>query len=72
MASPHPLPLGTRVRHYAEQYPEARKGTATILEAQPSGGGDYEYLVKRDQALAPGLPNDPTWWASYMVCPALA
>ncbi|MER5875408.1 hypothetical protein ABT119_05705 [Streptomyces sp. NPDC001910] len=42
----HPLPTGTRVRHYGQQWEAARSGTATIREAQgPLRHGTYEYRV---------------------------
>ena len=72
MTAPHPLPLLTRVRNYGEQYPEAMRGTATIVEARTSSVGGHEYLVQRDAPIFEGLPNSPAWWASHMVCPALA
>jgi hypothetical protein len=70
-ASVHPLAVGARVRHYGQQYPEAKAGTATILQVKPQSDGHYEYQVQRDAPLVEGLPNTPTWWASYMTYPAL-
>lgn len=46
-----PLPIGTRVRHIGEQYPEARKGTGTIVKVVRYYAVDntYEYLVQMDK-----------------------
>lgn len=66
----HPLPVGTRVRHYGEQYIEVEYGgTGVIVEVKgPYGDRSYEYLVQRDKARWPGEgdPPEPSWWASYM------
>ena len=64
MSTPKHAP-GDRVRHYGQQYLEALKGTATVLEVHPQGDGTTEYLVQRDAPLLPGMANEPTWWASY-------
>ena len=62
---------GDRVYHSGQQYPEAMKGTATVLEVHPQGDGTTEYLVQRDAPIVPGMKNDPTWWASYHTLPAV-
>lgn len=49
---PDPLPIGTRVRHIGEQYPEAlREGTGNIVSVVRYYPTDktYEYLVQCDQ-----------------------
>jgi hypothetical protein len=56
---------GARVYHSGQQYPEAMRGTATVLEVHPQGDGTFEYLVQRDQPVLPGMSNEPTFWASY-------
>jgi hypothetical protein len=67
----HPLPLGTRVRHYGQQWARARAGTATIIAAEgPWHDGSYEYevLTGEDFSRAPSDTNPQTrrtWWASY-------
>lgn len=67
----HPLPPGTRVYHWrAQQYPEAMRGTATVLGAEPHGGS-WEYEIQRDKPLLEGGSNDPTWWASYHTAHAI-
>ncbi|ONH58366.1 hypothetical protein CcI49_23205 [Frankia sp. CcI49] len=61
----HPFPPGARVYHWrAQQYPEAMRGTATVLGAEPHGGS-WEYEIQRDRPLFEGGSNGPTWWASY-------
>lgn len=63
-----PLPIGTRVRHYGEQYTRARTwGTANIV-GYFQVGGHLEYRVKRDQPLYPGAPS-VTEWSSEMTIP---
>jgi len=49
---PEPIPVGTRVRHRGEQYPEAfRDGTGTVVEVLRYYPQDrtYEYLVQCDR-----------------------
>lgn len=49
--SPEPLPPGTRVRHYGDQFPRAfTEGTATVV-GHFHINGHLEYRVRRD----------PTW-----------
>ncbi|MET8978532.1 hypothetical protein ABZX85_23230 [Streptomyces sp. NPDC004539] len=66
----HPLSVGARVRHYGQQWPAARKGTATVREVVgPLHDGSYEYRVDAtaDFSRQPG-PDNPenrsTWWPS--------
>ncbi|MER5816805.1 hypothetical protein [Streptomyces californicus] len=73
-----PLPVGARVRHYGQQWPAARTGTATVLEAKgPCSDGTWEYrvLATQDFARRPG-PDNPetreTWWNSTATTPAPA
>lgn len=35
----------------------------TVLEVKVLGDNSREYLVQRDEPLAPGLSNEPTWWS---------
>jgi hypothetical protein len=69
----HPLPAGTRVRHYGQQWPAARRGTATIVDAKgPYNDGSWEYLVLAgaDFSRATGPDNPETreaWWSSLAV-----
>lgn len=47
-----PLPIGTRVRHAGEQYPEAlRNGTGVVVDIVTYHPQDdtYEYLVQCDK-----------------------
>lgn len=73
----HPLPAGTRVRHYGQQWAAARTGTATIREAVgPQYDGSYEYRVTAGEDLSRRTgPDDPetreTWWSSLAVVPAI-
>lgn len=66
----HPLPVGTRVRHYGQQWPAARSGTATIREVKgPWPDGSFEYRVDTtvDFSRRPGPDNPETrkaWWSS--------
>lgn len=49
---PEPIPVGARVRHIGEQYPEAlREGTGTVVEVVRYYPQDrtYEYLVQCDK-----------------------
>lgn len=49
---PDPIPVGTRVRHIGEQYPEAYlHGTGTVVEVVRYYPQDrsYEYLVRCDK-----------------------
>lgn len=71
-----PLPVGARVRHYGQQWPAARQGTATIREVRgPWPDGSYEYRVDATQDFSrrPG-PDNPetreTWWSSTATIPA--
>lgn len=73
-----PLPVGTRVRHCGQQWPAARRGTATVREVQgPLRDGSFEYRVTatRDFSRAPG-PGNPedrdVWWSSEATIPARA
>ncbi|MGW1784885.1 hypothetical protein ACWCQQ_38145 [Streptomyces sp. NPDC002143] len=72
----HPLPAGTRVRHYGQQRPAARQGTATIREAVgPLHDGSYEYrvLATVEFSRRPGPDNSETsetWWSSLATIPA--
>lgn len=66
----HPLPVGTRVRHYAQQWPSARQGTATITGVKGpyrDGTFEYEVLTGEEFSRMPG-PDNPqtrvTWWPS--------
>lgn len=75
MNTPKPLPVGTRVRHYGQQWSAARRGTATIREVKgPLYDGSYEYRVDatEDFSRQPG-PNNPetrsTWWSSETTIP---
>lgn len=69
----HPLPVGTRVRHYGQQWPAARTGTATVREAVgPQCDGSYEYRVTAgvdfSRRTGPGNPEvRETWWSSLAV-----
>jgi hypothetical protein len=73
----HPLAPGTRVRHYGQQWPAARSGTATIREVQgPLHDGTYEYRVDatEDFSRRPGPDNPETrsaWWSSTATIPAV-
>jgi hypothetical protein len=75
-ATVHPLPVGARVRHYGQQYPAARAGTATITEVKgPYRDGSYEYLVNTgaDLSRPPSESNPETdlrWWSSFATLPA--
>jgi hypothetical protein len=66
----HPLPVGTRVRHYGQQWPAARQGTATVREVKgPYQDGSYEYRVTAGQDFSRRIgPDNPetreTWWSS--------
>jgi hypothetical protein len=72
----HPLPVGTRVRHYGQQWPAARRGTATITVVKgPLRDGTHEYLVlaTTDFSRRPGPDNPETrtaWWSSEATIPA--
>ncbi|MEW2070019.1 hypothetical protein [Streptomyces sp. NPDC007346] len=74
--SAHPLPVGTRVKHYGQQWSAARFGTATVQEVKgPCNDGTWEYrvLATQDFARRPG-PDNPetreTWWNSTATIPA--
>lgn len=62
----HPLPVGTRVRHYVHQWPNAyRDGTANIVEVRgPMYDGSYEYLVSVDDG-----STKPRWWPAHSTMP---
>jgi hypothetical protein len=69
----HPLPVGTRVRHIAQEW--ARTSTATITAVDgPFLGENYDYtvLATRFFADAPG-PDNPetriTQWSSRATVP---
>jgi hypothetical protein len=72
----HPLPIGARVRHYGQQWPAARTGTATVREIQgPLHDGSYEYRVTagEDFSRRTGPENPETrnaWWSSTATIPA--
>jgi len=75
-AAVHPLPVGTRVRHYGQQWPAARQGTATIIAVKgPYTDGTWEYQVRAtvDFSRRPGPDNPETrtaWWSSNATRPA--
>lgn len=63
----HLLPIGTRVRHYGEKYPRARRdGTATIVGYFRTGA-HLEYQVKRDNPLYQGAPGVTEWSAGMTI-----
>lgn len=68
--SAHPLPVGSRVRHYGQQWASARSGTATVREiVGPLRDGSYEYRVTagEDFSRLTGPDNPETrdaWWSS--------
>ncbi|MGW2837342.1 hypothetical protein ACWCWD_06475 [Streptomyces sp. NPDC001493] len=70
-----PLPVGTRVHHYGQQWLAARHGTATIREIQgPWPDGTYEYRVDATQDFSrrpsPDNPETrPAWWSSTATIP---
>jgi hypothetical protein len=71
----HPLPVGARVRHYGQQWPAARTGTATVREVKgPWPDGCYEYRVTAgvDFSRRTG-PDNPerreAWWSSTATIP---
>lgn len=70
----HPLPVGSRVRHYSQQW--ARAATATIREIKgPYSDGSYEYRVTCgvDSSRRLGLDDPETreaWWSSLATHPA--
>lgn len=72
----HPLPVGSRVRHYGQQWAAARAGTATIREVKgPWPDGSYEYRVTagEDFSRRTGPDNPETreaWWSSDATIPA--
>ncbi|WP_198533185.1 hypothetical protein [Streptomyces sp. AcH 505] len=70
-----PLPVGTRVRHYGQQWPAAHQGTATVQEVKgPYSDDTYEYrvLTTVDFSRRPG-PSNPetreTWLSSLATIP---
>lgn len=72
-----PLPDGTRVYHYSQQWAYSLLGgTATVIDHKgPWPDGSYEYLVRTgpDFSRRPGPDNPGTrevWWASHAVRPA--
>lgn len=71
--SMHPLPVGARVRHYGQQYPEARTGTATIVQVKgPLRDGSYEYKVRTTRPFEIYGPEDHLrWWSSFTTIPAV-
>lgn len=63
----HPLPVGSLVRHWGQQYPSAYEGTATVAVAVPCRDGrTFEYLVYHH---ANGNPCPPSWWNSDATIP---
>lgn len=71
-----PLPVSTRVYHHSQQWPGARRGTATITAVKgPYYDDTYEYevLTGVDFSRSPG-PDNPetrtTWWSSLATSPA--
>jgi hypothetical protein len=70
----HPLPVGTPVRHYGQQW--ARTATATVREVKgPVYDGSYEYRVTCgvdfSRRLSPDNPETrDTWWSSLATRPA--
>lgn len=76
MKTAHPLPAGTRVRHYNQQWSEATAGTATVQESKgPWPDGSYEYRVLATEGFSrqPGPDNPETrdaWWSSTATIPA--
>lgn len=72
---PHPLPVGTRVWHYGQQWPTAGRGTATITAVKgPWPDGTWEYRVRagEDFSRATGPHNRETretWWSSAATIP---
>lgn len=71
-----PLPVGARVRHYGQQWPAARTGTATVREVVgPQYDGSYEYWVTTGDDFSRRTgPDNPetreTWWSSLATIPA--
>ncbi|MFG2734419.1 hypothetical protein ACGFX7_06310 [Streptomyces harbinensis] len=72
----HPLPVGARVRHYGQQWPAARAGTATVRDVQgllPDCTYEYRVQATRDFSRGPG-PDNPedrdAWWSSSATIPA--
>jgi hypothetical protein len=71
----HPLQVGARVRHYGQQWPAARAGTATVREVQgPLRDGTYEYRVTAGEDFSRSTgPDNPetreTWWSSDATIP---
>jgi hypothetical protein len=67
-----PLPPGTRVRHYGQQFPRAhREGTATVAAIDgPHRDSSWEYLIYHDRTFS-GLPGEEpaSWWSSLMTIP---
>lgn len=69
----HPLPIGTRVRHYGQQW--ARAATATIRAVEgPYHDGSYEYEVTTGEDFSRHTgPDNPetrtTRWSSLAVRP---
>jgi hypothetical protein len=71
---PHPLRLGTRVRHRAQEWAAPLpNGTAEVIEVRgptesPNAlpAGRYEYLVRHDGPFAggDGPPAPDSWWPS--------
>ena len=62
-----PLPDGTSVRHYGEQFPRAsRDGTAVIL-GHFWHGVWLEYRIRRDKPFYEGGPVDSEWSADATI-----
>ncbi len=69
MADPRPhFPVGTRVRHYGQQYPSAHaNGTGNVAAVEgPYRDGSWEYLIYHD---ANGFTSGPSWWSSLRTIP---
>lgn len=61
-----PLPAGTRVRHYGQQWPDAIwDGTATVIE-HFYAGRHLEYRMQRDKPL---FGSDTGEWAAWATVP---
>lgn len=63
-----PLPVGSRVRHYGQQYPSAyTAGTGNIAAIKgPYRDGSWEYLIYHD---VNGFTFGPSWWSSLCTYP---
>ena len=63
-----PLPVGSRVRHYGQQYPTAySNGTGNVAAIDgPCRDGSWEYLIYHD---VNGFTSGPSWWSSLRTIP---